>query len=1141
MTSHLLRLFFLCLTALVAAVPTEAAADTLRNERYELEVDASGTVSVRVPGMPVRVMRPEFTVLFTETDPGMARVAVHPNYLTAPRIALRWKNSSESIEAINAWLASSALKAAIGQTGVVKPNGQGREWEFRDAHGRVTMRITGPHALETSRPFSVGSPDLIRPVATTVTGNVVSWSYAVQPGFSFVATLVLPSGQGDPIVRYTLTPHRDGYYSVAFTGVAPTALAQTLPIPQECDARGHKLFDFVLSEPDLHLPRVQVATREGNVALAPDPAECRFRLPSAADSRFGVMLENTDENLRPVLFAPLLGGAGSRMRAETPWSFTFRYVQRSGDWKETFAYIAQEIHGFRDERDNTGAGSLDDTLGRVADFLVDRDGHNYALWDEQQKYYDYFSDKTGIFKPFSPLYGLSLAIVTDDEDLFRRRALPALEFALSRRRSVFAPYDNSDNKQANSAVRTVGAPYLGYAQLLSAYELLQRRAPALLTLAQKQGPEKNNLADALATWRLTGEPQDLARARSEASRLGHRQEEELFDLVDLAEATKAPADLAAAVDAAYSNAALRLNFYPAPPDTTVTVDRGGVAPIHPHSFPRHSNVWGYPAPVPVKVPEQTVPAWRIARLGLPSPAYPIEYWMNTHGVTLRVAGLAHDRLLRDLAHWGVVGRFGNYPGDNRSIDSLVPEAPDAVVAPPWQWNFATVNPGHAWDFAAAMLDFLVSDAFERSQGRIDFPALPAAGSAFRVRLYGGGPGEFYGDTGVYLWVPRGLISTENRQIDWLAGYGNGELYVALWNQSSAPQTVTARIAPALAECEDGREARVWQNNTSAAPIRVTGNRITLSLSAKGITALAIPARTKPRLQARLYDHSVPPLPAPDLLAVDTSFGPVHALLLRSERTTAFVYTEALPEKVIAARLRWRQGAGAWQESVDTIYPYEFSPVLNDTAGDFFCVLEIEDAQQRIVSSPVIALPLGSKPSELPPPPPAKPFPSLASPAQVAASISTPPLSDEFVGYLKQAANRDNYGLRQGRYYPYSTPQGRRIGWRQPIWSDELFAKGCSPAEAETQLRAELAQVQAKLVHELGTRQPAVDFAMLDQRQRETLLDLAFTEGALSPALIEVVLARDWGRMEREHLYVRYAGHAPDHVRNKAFATRWQIK
>ena len=135
------------------------------------------------------------------------------------------------------------------------------------------------------------------------------------------------------------------------------------------------------------------------------------------------------------------------------------------------------------------------------------------------------------------------------------------------------------------------------------------------------------------------------------------------------------------------------------------------------------------------------------------------------------------RPIRDVARWGMVGRFGNYPGDNRSKVSLVAELPDAVEHRPWDWNFATVNPGHAWEFAGAVLDFLVTDAFHRSHGAIDFPASSLAGSGFRVRVYGAKPGRFAGDDNVRLWLPRGLVACDNRQFDWLTGYGNGKLYL----------------------------------------------------------------------------------------------------------------------------------------------------------------------------------------------------------------------------------------------------------------------------------------------------------------------------------------------------------------------------
>ncbi|MDR0352345.1 MAG: hypothetical protein LBI02_02965 [Opitutaceae bacterium] len=1138
----------LCLSSPSAPSPAPSPP-TLRNDAYTLTLAPGGAVHVAVAGMAPRTLRPRFTILYSATDPKLVRIPGHPNYLVAPRVALRWKNPGEPLAPLNAWLSSPAFKTATGQTGHVREKNKTREWEFRNADGKTTIRVTGPRALETARPFTVGEATRLEAVRATLRDGLIHWEFPAHPGFTLKATLHLPPGQADPVLRHTLAPAKPGYYSVAFTGAPAEELAATLPIPQECSHRNHKLFDYVLAEPDLHLPRAQVATPEGNIALTPDPAECRFRLPSIADSRFGLMLENDSGHLRPVLLAPLLGGAESLLRPGATHTFTLRYVQRPGHWIDTHTRIARDIHGFRDQRDNTGAGPLNATIARVADFLTDRRGGNRALWDPQQKYYDYFTDKTGVFKPFSPLYGLSAAIITDDETLLHSRALPALEYALSRPYNVFAPYDNTDNKQANSAIRTLGAPYPGYAQLLALHELLQRRTPALADLARRRGPAKNNLADALARWRLTAAPADLAAARSLAPRLAGRTEEDLFNLLDLADTTAAPADLAAAREAAHANAALRLNLYPVPPpDALVTVDRGNRAPVHPHSIGRHARIWGYPAPVPVTAPQQTVPAWRIARLGLPSPAYPIEYWMNTHAATLRVAALTHDPHLRALARWGMVGRFGNYPGDNRSLDSLVPELPDAIESPPWRWNFATVNPGHAWDFIAALLDFLVTDAFDRSRGAIDFPALPAAGSGFRVRIYGGAPGKFYDASPVHLWLPRDLLATGNPQLDWLAARGDGHLYLALWNQSFDEQTATLAINPALAECDPAAQTRVWRDNRPAPPLRVTGNRLALTLSPKSILALAIPARTKPRLQARLYDPAVPPLGPRSFREMDTPFGTVRATLIRADRTTAYIYTTTLPENAISARLRWKQNDGPWREMTDDIYPYEFSPVLADDTTHLACMLEIETPGGQTAASPLILLTTGeTTPPPVEPPPP-KPFPPLppAAPSHLSTqsnqSPPPPPLDDDFIAYIKRAANQDNYGLRaDGRFYPYSTPQGRRIGWRQPVWDKTLFETGCTPAEAEKHLRATLARVQLDLTAHLRARHPPIDFARLDRRQRETLLDLASTGDALHPDLLETVLARDWERLTREHLYIRYAGHAPDHVWNKAFAARWNIK
>lgn len=912
------------LTLLVCLAACVAARAELTNAAYRLTLAPDHAVRISVAGLPEQRLAPDFVVLHSAKDPGYSRNPSQPNYPVAPRNAIRWSHNHETLESANAWLRASGVKGKVSA----------------DAHDNWTWTypglkpITGARARQTSRPFMVGENTVLHATGATEVGGVICWQFAPQPDCGFSAELRLPPGAGDPMLTFTLTPHCAAYWSVAFTGAPAAEFSKTRTVPQECETRGHHQFNYVMSEADLKLPRAHVATATGNTVLVADPAESPFRLPTGVDARFGFMLQQTAGKLQPVLFAPLLGGAESQRGAGAAYRFTLRCVVRAGDWKDTMRHVARDICGVRDQRDNSGPGSLNAAIERAMAFLGDGDGHNHACWHTEQKYFDYFTDTAGVFKPFSPLYGLGAAVVTDDEDFFRRRAQPAIEFALSRKGNVFSPYETANMHMVGAARSAVGGPYIGQTQLLGLHEMLQRRVPAVAALAQQAVPA------------LTGP------VSSEAG---------LFDNLEQFDVTHDPQALARAVEAAYHQVAL-LNLSPAPPAGNVLVDAGGRAPVHPHSIGRHRNQWGFAPPEPVAAPEQNVPAWRVARLGLPSPAYPMEYWVNIHGALLRTAALAHDAFLRDVAHWGMTGRFGNYPGDNRSIVSLIGERPDAVETPPWDWNFATVNPGHAWDFVGALLDFLVSDAFDRSGGALDFPAESAAGSNFRVRIYGARPGRFCGDDGVRLWLPRGLVTCDNRQFDWLAGYGNGQFYLALWSQSFREETANVQLDPALVELGGARSVRIWRGNAAAEPMTIRDGKFSVTVPVKGLIAFAFPAaRVHTRLQAKLFDATTPPLGAQSFVTTIAPFGAVRAMLLTAGRglTSAFVYTDVSAANTIAARLRWRQGAGVWHELTDEIFPYEFSPELDEGAGDFECVFEIENAKQEIQRSAPIVLKLGA--------------------------------------------------------------------------------------------------------------------------------------------------------------------------------------
>jgi hypothetical protein len=903
-----------------AGVPS-TANDSLHNGRYTLAPASDGSVSVRVEGLPEQTLTPQFTVMRSVSDPGYYRNFNHPDYLTAPRTAVRWSN-----------------------------------YPPKEAASKRQ-----PHLRGTSNPFLAGERTDLQARAAALRQGAICWDFDDQPAFALRAQVRLPGGNAEAEISFQLIAKSPGYYSVAFTGAPEMEIGRLVAVPQECAARGYRQFNYLMSETDLKLPRIHLADGRINSVLVVDPKESPFRLPDASSSRFGMMLQEAGGRLRPVALSPILGGPESKMAAGQGYQFTLRYVLRPGDWKDTYRYVARQIYGFRDLRDNSGPGPLNRTLENVIDYLADRNGRNFAMWDAQQKYYDYWTDKSGVLKPFSPLFGLGAAVVTDDEDFYRRRALPAVEFALSRTSNVFSPYDVFDNRQVKSHHRELGAPYLSAAQLVSLWEMFQKRTFALQACAERKTFSSAALADCLARYRLGGDGQHLeaaVRAADAAVRSKRFDGDSYMDFLEMFELTAHSRYLQAAVEGAYRQAA-GMNLFPQVPDATLTVDRGDQAPIHWHSFGRH-RLWGLPPPRPFPAPQQHVPAWRVSLIGIPSIAYRGEFWMNHHAQFLRLAFFSGDDFLRDLARWGMVGRFGNYPGDNRSQQSLVIERPDLPEHPIWELNFATINPGHAWEFAGEVLDFLVSDAFHRSRGAIDFPSESMQGSSFRVKVYGARPGRFYDDRQVRLWLPRQLATLDNQQIDYLAGYGQQKFYLALWNQSFAEEAVSVVLSENLVDCRGLHPARVWLQNRPQGAASVTDNRLQCKIPAKGIIAYAIDnVRVKTALQAKMTDPFAITLGPGSFVRCQAPFGNVYGMLLSMGRglSSAFVYADALPENVISARLKYRQGSGPWQELADEVFPYEFSTGVQEDGGDFQCLLEIQSAREEIERSGMITLKL----------------------------------------------------------------------------------------------------------------------------------------------------------------------------------------
>jgi hypothetical protein len=148
-------------------------------------------------------------------------------------------------------------------------------------------------------------------------------------------------------------------------------------------------------------------------------------------------------------------------------------------------------------------------------------------------------------------------------------------------------------------------------------------------------------------------------------------------------------------------------------------------------------------------------------------------------------------------------------------------------------------------------------------------------------------------------------------------------------------------------------------------------------------------------------------------------------------------------------------------------------------------------------------------------------------------------SGAFASYLMKAANPGAHGLRNDRYFPYPSPEGFRIAYRQPVLRNEFFRDGWPVSEAQQAFREQLEATIQKLRSRLAGN--SMDFDALPLDARELLVDLSVFDGveSLSDEQIRVIVALQWDRILTPEFYARHIADWPDSDRNKAFYERWK--
>lgn len=864
-----------------------------------------------------------------------------------PGLATRNAGIPRVVYNVETWKAFDPAKADLKETRR-DVSSQGDGFDDRILDGKADQR--------SANYFNSGEQIRMSPTRVTRAGNILTAEYPADARFTLTATADL-SAKPYPLVKWKLTAKTPGYYSVGYVGAPKIAAAEADELWQPLVWQERRMPDRPYLTLAYRAPLPTTLVRDQGVAYGAlaHPSEFPFQpLPLPTNSRFGVALRTEDGRASPMIFAPVMGGTLSRLPAGGARDFSFYLVrEQSADLTQVYEKLARRIYGFRDYRSNA-TGSLNATFDRMVDYSMTK----YARWLDDLKGSSYSTDVPGAVKNVSSLNPLMLAMVTDRQDMFDGRVAPYVEYMLSREKFLFA-LDPKQKIQHPS--RQLLGPAAPVSELATLYAIFGKRNRAYLDLArgEYEGARTRNLdvpesgqtwSNALSLYEATGDKAMLAAAVAGADRyLAKRvavnqsefRDESFFfwpaftpDFVDLYRLYEASGERRF-LDAARLGARRYTMFTwmsPRIPGGEVTVNPGGEAPVYWYLKSKGHK--------PMKAPEARVPAWRVSEVGLTaessgtSTGHRAIFMANYAPWMLRIGEDTGDAFLKDVAKAAVIGRYRNFPGYHmNTARTTIYEDAGYPLHEHDELSVNSFHYNHIWPMASMLLDYLVSDAYARSDGAIDFPAQFIEGYAYlQSNFYGYQAGRFYGDAGVQLWLPKGLVKTDAGELNYVAGYRGDAVYLAFANQSNAP--VTARFTLTADQVERVGATRVTKLSP-AGSASAAGEGWQVEVPAGGQLALRIDGlRARAAFQRAMLGGTGQPV-ANDSASV--KFGDARAYLLDFGKfgRRGYVYLREDDRTIASATLRYRVGGGAWQETTDSAFPFEFSvPVPADTSFTF---------------------------------------------------------------------------------------------------------------------------------------------------------------------------------------------------------------
>ncbi|WP_430813837.1 DUF7594 domain-containing protein [Carboxylicivirga sp. RSCT41] len=804
-----------------------------------------------------------------------------------------------------------------------------------------TVSVEGNTDYFSSR---TGDFSIMTPSEVTTDGSKMFFTYAANADFAFSATMELPeSGDGEPKFKASLTPSSTAYFSIGYCGAPAYSINEVEEIFQPLPFTEKRFPESSYLTPAYKatLPATLATINGTTYGVIADRSEFPFNpLPNGVSrSPFGVTIRDNAGQVRPMVWALIMGNADSQISSGTEYAFNYRLYVSNRGLSSAYEDIARRLYGFSDYRHND-LGSLNSAFENLLEFAMGP----YGRYLEDMKGYSYETDIPNSVKNTSALPIHSMAFVVNDSVMFKERALPITEYMLSRESFNYSKDGTSGTGQ--TAPNDLGDPCMNISEMMGYYITGSNYSHAFWDLAVDNAINYSNNAfekewrENMAMYKATGEFTYLNKVINGADKyinerintkqtgfdyINHSKSSfwsslapKFWELYETYELTGYQRYLDAAQKAARSYA-YHLWMSPAVPDEMITCNIGDKAPL-------------YRSGTAISIPEEDAPAWRLSSVGLSCEAggtstgkHRAVFMANHAPFFMRIGALTNDQFLMDVAKAAIIGRWRSFPGYHINTDrTTVYEKVDFAHREISELLTTTsMHYSHVWPMVALTFDYLVSDAFAKSGGAIDFPTEFTENTANLYNNLYFKPGVFYGDENVTPWMPVGLVTCDNQELNYIVARGNNKLYLAFVNQSG--EDVNAQININSQQLTvAGNTAQVWKDNEASGTLSVSGNAFNISVSANGITAVAInDVAVEAKFQDKMYFQSGKndwQLSYKDLTTVDA-----RAMMIgfSNDYTRVYAYSDATKDTYSNVRFKvWFDGVQQ-DDVLQTTYPYEY--------------------------------------------------------------------------------------------------------------------------------------------------------------------------------------------------------------------------